>query len=59
MHIKAESPHDSVELVVVTHFSIYFLYDPLDFVFTLTGNLAKIEIFLFLSDHEEREGETK
>jgi hypothetical protein len=39
-------PHKSVELVVVTHFSIYFLHEPLDFVFTLARNLAKMEIFL-------------
>jgi hypothetical protein len=41
------------------HFSIYFLHDPLDFVFTLAENLAKIENFLIFPDHEEREREAE
>jgi hypothetical protein len=45
--LKAVSPHDSVEFV--DHFSIYFLHDPLDFIFTLAENLAKLENFLILS----------
>jgi hypothetical protein len=39
-YIKAEYPCDSVEMVNVTYFSIYFLHEPLDFVFTLAGNSA-------------------
>jgi hypothetical protein len=35
VHTKAEFPYDSVEFDVLDHFSIYFLHDPLDFVFTL------------------------
>jgi hypothetical protein len=56
---KAGNPYDSVKFDVLDHFSIYFLHDPLDFVFTLADNSAKIEIFLIFSDHEERERETE
>jgi hypothetical protein len=52
-----ESPHDSVEFDVLDHFSFYFLHDPLDFVFTLAENLAKIENFLiFLRSRSKRLG---
>jgi hypothetical protein len=46
---QAASPHDSDEFLDADHFSIYFLHDPLDFVFTLAENLTKIENFLILS----------
>jgi hypothetical protein len=41
-------PCDPVDIIDVTHFSIYFLHDPLDFVFTLAENLARLENFLIV-----------
>jgi hypothetical protein len=52
-------PH-SVEFDVLDHFSIYFLHDPLDFVFTLAENSAKIENFLiFLRSRRKRKRNRK
>jgi hypothetical protein len=53
------SPHDSVEFVDEDHFSIYFLHDPLDFVFTFAENSANIEYFLIFSRSRRRERETE
>jgi hypothetical protein len=42
MVIVPEYPGDLVKMVDVTLFTIYFVHEPLDFVFTLAGNFAKI-----------------
>jgi hypothetical protein len=46
-------------MVDVTHFSIYFLHDPLGFVFTLAGHLAKIENILFCRSRKTRKSNRK